>query len=262
MKIALASDVHFEFHKNQPDWVPEIARGCDVIVLAGDISVGSKTLEAVERINRAHPESTIVWVAGNHEFYRCDVDSQINKFVEANMSCDRMHYLENSKVEIKGMTFLGCTLWTGFDGLGEADLPYAMRATQEAISDFTLIQNGIAQAPFTPEDATERYWKSRAWLKRELSQLDATRTVVVTHFPPCREARNVYFEESLLSAYFQANCRDLIEKYQPAVWCYGHNHYSDGFRIGKTQVISNQLGYPGERFDTRYDPDKIIELPS
>jgi hypothetical protein len=36
----------------------------------------------------------------------------------------------------------------------------------------------------------------------------------------------------------------LIEKYQPALWVYGHTHECDDQTIGQTRIISNQLGYP------------------
>jgi hypothetical protein len=35
----------------------------------------------------------------------------------------------------------------------------------------------------------------------------------------------------------------VIEKYQPDFWFYGHTHECDRQKIGKTQLMSNQLGY-------------------
>ena len=39
----------------------------------------------------------------------------------------------------------------------------------------------------------------------------------------------------------------LIEKHQPALWVYGHTHECDDHAIGRTRIISNQLGYPDGR---------------
>jgi hypothetical protein len=36
----------------------------------------------------------------------------------------------------------------------------------------------------------------------------------------------------------------VIEEFQPALWVYGHTHECDDQRMGKTRIISNQLGYP------------------
>jgi Icc-related predicted phosphoesterase len=40
---------------------------------------------------------------------------------------------------------------------------------------------------------------------------------------------------------------EVIEKHQPALWIYGHTHECDDQMLGKTRIISNQLGYPDGR---------------
>lgn len=261
MRIALASDLHFEFHKSEPDWLPAIADDCDVIVLAGDIGVGDGATEAVLRISEAHPTSQVVWIAGNHEFYRQNIDKQIDKYKLAFADHPRVHYLENEAITIDGYLFLGCTLWTGFGILGWDKAHDAMQSAKLEIADFSLIKKGADYKKFSPSDASNKFIDSCRWLKRELEKAEPENTVVVTHFPPCGKARNHHFSENSLTAYFQADCQTIIEHYQPAVWCYGHNHYSDQMKIGNTLVVSNQLGYPNEQYTQVYDPGRIIELP-
>jgi hypothetical protein len=38
---------------------------------------------------------------------------------------------------------------------------------------------------------------------------------------------------------------EIIGIHQPALWVYGHTHECDDRTIGRTRIISNQLGYPG-----------------
>jgi Icc-related predicted phosphoesterase len=38
---------------------------------------------------------------------------------------------------------------------------------------------------------------------------------------------------------------EIIETHQPALWVYGHTHECGDQMIGRTRIISNQLGYPG-----------------
>jgi hypothetical protein len=38
---------------------------------------------------------------------------------------------------------------------------------------------------------------------------------------------------------------EIIETHQPALWVYGHTHECDDQTMGRTRIISNQLGYPG-----------------
>ncbi len=258
MKIALASDLHFEFHRK--NWLPEIASNCDVIVLAGDIAVGENVPKVVRNIAHHHPQSYIVLIAGNHEFYKRNLGKQIEFLRETFVADEQIHFLENDRVAINGFDFLGCTLWTGFDLYGADQVLKAMNEAAFAIADFTLIKTGADYKRFLPLDAALRFNESRLWLKTELQNVVPDKTIVVSHFPPCANAQNKFFDKTLLTAYFQANCDELINQYQPALWCYGHNHFSDDFLLGRTRVVSNQLGYPKERFPSGYQPNKLIEL--
>ncbi|WP_269621194.1 hypothetical protein [Zhongshania sp. BJYM1] len=88
---------------------------------------------------------------------------------------------------------------------------------------------------------------------------DVKTKVVITHFPPCLEVDNEDIGMNMLTPYFQANCRDLIEQYQPSVWVFGHNHYSHDIKIKETRLVSNQRGYPGEQ--VKYNEKLLINVP-
>lgn len=57
---------------------------------------------------------------------------------------------------------------------------------------------------------------------------------------------------------------DIIKKYEPNYWIYGHTHECDEQNIGKTKIISNQLGYPkrlGKYECLDFDPNgKAIKI--
>jgi Icc-related predicted phosphoesterase len=163
-----------------------------------------------------------------------------------------------------GYHFLGSTLWTGFDCMGENTSKQAMKLAWKHIADFISIRtaelsesHGVLKF-ISAEDMVKLYHQARAWLITELQMVDPAKTIVVTHFPPTREYRHHEIAEDLISAYFQANCMDVIKQYQPALWIYGHNHYSDSNTCGNTRVVSNQFGYPRE--NTGYRDDLIITL--
>jgi calcineurin-like phosphoesterase family protein len=42
----------------------------NVLVLAGDIHIGKAAIELVSRISNALPDTIILFVTGNHEFYK------------------------------------------------------------------------------------------------------------------------------------------------------------------------------------------------
>lgn len=262
MKIFLISDVHFEFH-NKVDWLPTLPTGdqFDVLVLAGDIGHGPWLETGLRRLRRNFPAKPIIYVAGNHDFYR----GNINRSPVEGIEIADFHYLEKGFVELAGYRFFGTALWTGFDCMGSELIERAMHLSKYSIADFMEIRiaelsetNGVPLR-VTPEYMHDLYLQSRAWLDKELANSDPDKTIVITHFPPSREFRHGQIKEEVISTYFQSNCSDLIDRHQPVLWLYGHNHWSDQHQCGKTRVISNQFGYPRE--EARYRSDLIIELP-
>ncbi|HQQ63858.1 MAG TPA: metallophosphoesterase, partial [Pseudomonadales bacterium] len=249
MRIFLASDVHFEFY-NDVAWLPPLPAAdlFDVLILAGDIGHGPWLSTGLHRLRKRYPGKPIVYVAGNHEFYRGNITQSPLKDVDI----ADFHYLEKSSVELCGYQFLGTALWTGFDCLGHELIERAMHVAKYSIADFMEIR--IAELSetngrplrVTPEFMRDLYHQAKAWLDAELAHLDPDKTIVVTHFPPARECRHGRIAEDDITAYFQANCMDLIQKHQPCLWLYGHNHWSNEHKYGKTRAISNQYGYPSE----------------
>jgi predicted phosphodiesterase len=61
MRIRVLSDLHLEFQRWSP---PPVS--ADVVILAGDIHSGTQGLHWARQ---SFPDSEIVYVPGNHEFY-------------------------------------------------------------------------------------------------------------------------------------------------------------------------------------------------
>lgn len=253
MKIFLASDIHLEFDGAHPPTIPEEA---DIIVLAGDIAVGRSSAEYALLIAESHSEADVIFVAGNHEFYKRDYWSIIYNYRVMFECLPNAHFLEQESLFIEGVLFCGCTLWSGFDAYPQYSPDDAMRSAEGGIADYRLIRHD--RATLTPQDTRQFYGASREWLKGELERTDAAHKVVITHFPPCPEVRNDTIPVDELSAYFQANCRDIMRDYEPDLWLFGHNHYNHDQVIEKTRVVSNQRGYPGEM--TTFQSKLLIHL--
>jgi Icc-related predicted phosphoesterase len=253
MRIHLSSDLHLELTDGV---TPPLNDQADVIVLAGDIAVGDQVLSYVEQLTRQHRQAEILFVAGNHEYYGADYDQRQAAYQRAFADFERAHFLEREAVTVDGVRFLGCTLWSGFDSLPDTDSAEAMREAGSIIPDFALIRRGGAL--FQPQDALKEYRASRKWLREQLDAGDAARSVIITHFPPSLNVSHGTIPVNVLSAYFQADCDELIHRYQPALWLYGHNHWSDDVNMGSTRLVSNQGGYPNE--GVVYNPQLLIDL--
>jgi Icc-related predicted phosphoesterase len=68
--------------------------------------------------------------------------------------------------------------------------------------------------------------------------------VVISHHAPVKNPNTKYGNSNLQAAFNSLDMVEIIEKYQPDLWIYGHTHECDNHKIGKTEIISNQLGYP------------------
>src|SRR5687768_17337023 len=103
MRIRVLSDLHCEFEPYSP---PPAA--ADVVVLAGDIHHATKGLDWAA----GHfPGQTVVYVAGNHEYYGESLPKLTQQLRERAAELG-IAFLENDAITIGGVRFLGCTLWT------------------------------------------------------------------------------------------------------------------------------------------------------
>lgn len=265
MKIALISDVHAEFYRNEPNWLPPLPENPNVLVLAGDIHIGKSLIPFIERISKAFPHTHLIVVAGNHEFYRQYRLATLYAYREAFVGHKRIHFLENDFVDIGNVRFIGATLWTEFP-LHSTQYTYeqVMNYAKDNVSDFSLIaeDSGDKIVVFSPEMSKILFEESKAKIAQVLAESNTKKCVVVTHFPPAKKLQHPKFAPDLVTSYFTADCADIIEAYQPAYWFYGHNHWSSTTRIGNTILVSNQFGYPNERWKMGgdFNPNLMIDM--
>ena len=129
MNIQILSDIHLEFEGFEIDYA-----GSDVVVLAGDIHIGDKGVKwALESIK----EIPIIYVLGNHEYYRQTHPKLIRKLKELTSSTN-VYILENEYIEIDSVKFYGCTLWTDFELFGDPRI--AGFECQQKMTDFKKIK--------------------------------------------------------------------------------------------------------------------------
>jgi predicted phosphodiesterase len=126
MKIQLLSDLHLE---TDPGFVATPAPGADLLVLAGDIGSyqlrrdGSVMDEPDWGLQRFSPlpqhggwPTPVLFVPGNHEYDNLDWDEAHTGLRRA---CDRLGiaWLERETLLMRGVRFVGTTLWSDYDAL-------------------------------------------------------------------------------------------------------------------------------------------------
>jgi hypothetical protein len=118
-----------------------------------------------------------------------------------------------------------------------------METAQDQMNDFRLICNPD-QTPFSPADAVALHKnfgsKLMNWLGKDLS----SPRVVISHNAPVIKPNPQFKGSPLMAAFNSLDMVGVIERHQPALWVYGHTHECDDQTIGRTRIISNQLGYP------------------
>ena len=142
MKLLILSDLHLEFAPLPP---PSIE--VDIVILAGDIG---KKDQGIHWARNTWPNTDIIYVAGNHEFYGEERNAVIQSLRTAADETG-VHYLDNDEVVIQSTRFLGCTLWTNFHLYGWERQSECMELGQHALNDFKLIKEG--DGIFTPTDS-------------------------------------------------------------------------------------------------------------
>jgi predicted phosphodiesterase len=236
MKLVTYSDLHLEFGSA---WsIPPEADG-DVMILAGDI-ITLKDYRPLDRLLQ-NWKKPVLYVTGNHEYYtQRPMDHEDNKF-RAWLAANHPHVklLLDEEVCIGGVNFFGGSMWTDFDG---ADAQ-AMATARSQMNDFRLIQNPD-QTTFRPADAVALH---KAFVARLLAWFDEDLSgprVVISHNAPIINPNSKFKGSSLWPAFNSLDLVKVIEDRQPTLWVYGHTHECDDHVVGRTRVISNQLGYP------------------
>jgi predicted phosphodiesterase len=249
MKIRVLSDLHLEFAA----WTPPAA-AADVIVLAGDIHVGTRGLEWARE---QFPSLPILYVVGNHEFYGGQMQ-QVSAALRATAQRLDINVLDAGELVLDGTRFLGATLWTDFALYGTGPrLLSSMNAARRAINDFRMIRHGPAEF-FRPEIARETHLAQVRWLEGKLAEEFGGPTVVVTHFLPHRQSIHPKYEGDEFNPAFASDLAHLVAP-PVTLWIHGHTHESFDYVVNGTRVVCNPRGYLPMEPNPAFDPLLVVD---
>lgn len=252
MRIRYMSDLHLEKTDYDPAELPSV--GEDLVILAGDIGAGT---DGIRWGRRAFGDRPVIYVLGNHEYYRHDWLTFIDE-ARAVATDHDVTLLENDAVTFGGLIILGCSLWTDFV-LPGLELGEATFASESRVPDYRAISCG--DRLLRVADTVERHHASARWLRDALDSADE-KCLVVTHHAPSHRHANPRFDVMPYGGVFCSDVDQTMDGNKVHAWIFGHTHYNGTFRSGRTDVpftaCANQRGYPRE--DTGFDWGRCLEL--
>lgn len=267
IRLGIVSDIHTE-HWRQEDLdrltprLHETTKDADIILLAGDIGSG---VEAVYAARYLFPDKPVCMVAGNHEFYRQDIDTVYYQMAEAAGS--NIHFLNCdcyvSHEFTTPLRVLGCTLWTDFDLFGTQALSMGQVALRNykingaffstPYPDFQSIRHNDLYV--SADDLLQRHYQDWRWLRHQLDVPFAGLTVLLTHHAPASFAIPPHLETDVLAPCFASRLEAALVRPDLPLVVSGHTHYSLDRQIDRTRFVSNQMGYLGSTLRRPFDTE-------
>lgn len=254
MTIQYASDLHLEFTKNKAFMKanPLVPKG-NVLLLAGDIVPFAKMEEHRDFFQYVSDHFVkTYWIPGNHEYYGSNISKRAGSFKEDIKP--NLHLVNNHAVTHADVHFVLSTLWSKISPRNELQI-------EQNVSDFRLIK--YYGSNFSAEKFNQLHRDSIAFIEKELAEKKAEKTIIVTHHVPTLLNYPPMYKGSAINEAFATELFDFIEKYAPDAWIYGHHHENvPDFLIGKTQLLTNQLGYLDYGEHHYFDAGKLIDWPT
>lgn len=190
------------------------------------------------------------WIPGNHEYYHsnlADRFDQLHEKIRSNVFLVNNHTIVHDNVRL-----IFSTLWSSISDENGRDIASRM-------NDFWLIKANSRL--LTPNDVNALHQTSLAFIKQSLCASASERTIVMTHHVPTFINYPKQYKGDILNEAFAVELSDFIEGSGIDYWIYGHTHYNNKeFSIGRTKLVTNQLGYVHRKEHLNYKDDFVIEI--
>jgi Icc-related predicted phosphoesterase len=277
MKVCITSDLHLVFAPLKI----ENAEQAKVLILGGDICELAILQQRDTKLSKrffdffadcASEFEHVLYVAGNHEFYKSDFATGIDDLRLIVEQFPNICLLEDQAVTIEDTLFIGATLWTDMNNEDPASLFHV----KHMMNDYYAIKNsdsGVTyrdsegtfhtrSALLTPQNTVYRHKKSLEYIKHVLANNAERKCVVLTHHAPSYlSIHEQYAYDTLMNSAFASDLSQFILDHpQIALWTHGHTHSSFDYTIGSTRVVCNPRGYAGHELQASNFKPLYLEI--
>ena len=252
MTIQYCSDLHLEFTQNKKYLTrhPLKSKG-EILLLAGDIVPFTMIDEHNDFFDYlSNNFTTTYWLPGNHEYYDYDINNRSGILMESIRN--NVFLINNKVIQLDEVRLVFSTLWSEIS-------PENFLRIKLRMNDFNAIKK--ADQFFTPVDFNILHQHCKTFIKEALAQQTHTKTIVVTHHIPTLLNYPVKYKKDGFNEVFAVELFDLIDQSNVDYWLYGHHHFNTpAFKVGKTTLLTNQLGYIKFKENMGFRNDAIIEI--
>lgn len=255
MRAWIFSDLHIEMDLGFKLAIPD----ADVCLCAGDLMDGGVIASILWLGEFVLPHMPVVFVPGNHEYYRSSIKEGLAAGYELARTYDDLFLLDGDSVVLGGYRFIGATLWTNFDIHDEPRL--AMAIAKDELNDYRSIK--LSKMPFkrfTPHESLHLHIRAATDIDNAYKSQQPRPTVIISHHAPSLMSVPRQFLKDGLTPSFASRFEYRILEYEPLLWVHGHIHSPSDYLVGKTRVLCNPLGYPGEQSRATFIPNLVIDL--
>jgi Icc-related predicted phosphoesterase len=221
MKLLIASDIHTDHGMSGLSAIRRNAKDADVVIVAGDIGT-PKTLY-ISLAELAKTNKPVVYVLGNHDHILAYSDEVFAICEQAAIDYPNLHLLNDSHVTIDGQRFIGSTLWYN-------------TTKDPTFFDFAYIPNFSNWYKKANRDTLDYF----------LETIEPNDVVITHHMPSHRSVHPRWINSPYNRFFVCPEAEPIIEATQPKMWIHGHTHDTVDYAYGKTRVVCNPCGYPGE----------------
>ena len=252
LNIQYASDLHLEFPANR-DFLKTnpLKPAADILVLAGDVvpfAVMDKHKDFFSYL--ADHFHTTYWVPGNHEYYGSDIadySGVLNFAVRSNI-----FLVNNTAILHNSVNLIFSTLWSKI----RPDRQWQM---ERGLNDFNAIL--FKGQKFTADNYNNLHEECLSSIKNKLQESKDAKKIVFTHHCPTFRFYPEEYKNDVLNDAFAVDLDELILTAQMNAWIYGHHHTNTPeFKMKKTSLLTNQLGYVLRNEHEFFQLDKCLEL--
>lgn len=261
MKVRVMSDLHMNFSKFEVPIGQEDTES--VLIIAGDACEVAHGKEQYREFFKDVTErfKLVLFVFGNHEYYDTSYIRAYDQFMRECGHLDKLKVLDMDTLDLDGVRFIGCTLWSDF----EKGNPLVMHDAKSFMNDYNLIRVGDHSTPYkrrlTPQDTLREHYVMRRWVVEQMIQarLDGMRPVVITHHHPSFESVTDEFKGNNLNGCYATDMVDDVFENGPDLWVCGHMHRRIDYMINKTRVLCNPRGYHTVQRGVMWDEDTCFD---